>query len=215
VPRDLQLFWKRLRKFYPARYLACGEYGERLGRPHYHAIVFGVRFEDLQPWRKSSAGFQLYRSRILELLWPHGSCEVGDVTFESAAYVARYAMKKQKGRGATKLREIVDVTTGEIFTREHEFLRMSLKPGIAAEWYEKFASDVYPDGVVVSRGGVVRKAPKFYDRRFKVENPDEYERLVARRLEAADKHFDDNSPARLRVREIVDAAKLALKQRSL
>lgn len=43
--RALQLFFKRLRKRLPDReikYYACGEYGEKTGRPHYHAIIFGI-----------------------------------------------------------------------------------------------------------------------------------------------------------------------------
>jgi hypothetical protein len=47
VKRDLQLFFKRLRKAYPdvkLRYFACGKYGEQFARPHYHVILFGKSF---------------------------------------------------------------------------------------------------------------------------------------------------------------------------
>lgn len=43
VKRDLQLFFKRLRKRFPdvlIRYYAISEYGAERGRPHYHAILF-------------------------------------------------------------------------------------------------------------------------------------------------------------------------------
>ncbi len=45
VPKDLQDFLKRLRKNtkYTFRYLACGEYGDDKGRPHYHLIIFADR----------------------------------------------------------------------------------------------------------------------------------------------------------------------------
>lgn len=215
VPRDLQLFLKRLRRVQPFRFLGCGEYGETYSRPHYHLLLFGFPCMDRYPWRKSAAGFQLYRSPGLEQVWSLGSVEVGEVSLESAAYCARYAMKKQTGKDAGRVREIVDVTTGEIITRAHEFLRMSLKPGIAAKWYERYWCDVYPEGQVVLRGGVKRKAPRYYDKLFKAQDPEAFEELVRQRVRLADEHFDDNSPARLRVKEIVEAAKLSLKKRSL
>lgn len=215
VPRDLQLFLKRLRHVQPFRFIGCGEYGDVYGRPHYHLLLFNFPCADRRAWRKSSGGFQLYRSDALEQVWGLGHCEIGDVSFESAAYVARYAMKKQTGKDAGKVREIVNVDTGELYTREHEFLRMSLRPGIGSVWYDKFWRDVYPRGYVVSRGGVVRRAPKFYDKKFASMDLDEYNKLVARRLLAADEHFDDNSPDRLHVKEIVSKAKLALKERLL
>lgn len=213
VPRDLQLFLKRLRKVQPFRFFGCGEYGERYSRPHYHLLLFGFPCMDRYPWRKSETGFQLYRSPALECVWTLGSVEVGDVSFESAAYCARYAMKKMIGKDATKLREICDVTTGEIIKREHEFARMSLKPGIGARWYEKFWKDVYPRGYVV-RNGHKAKPPKYYDLKFKLQSPEDYAILAEARAKAADKQFDDNSPARLRVKEIVEKAKVAFLKRS-
>ena len=91
-----QKFIKRLRKRLwryeddlKVRFFMCGEYGEQFSRPHYHAIIFGYDFPDKVFWSRNN-GYPLYRSRMLEELWPFGYCTVGDVTFESAAYVARY-----------------------------------------------------------------------------------------------------------------------------
>ena len=55
--RDVQLFFKRLRKDFPnsrIRYLLSGEYGSKTSRPHYHAIIFGLSlsdFPDIRPIR--------------------------------------------------------------------------------------------------------------------------------------------------------------------
>lgn len=98
-----QLFMKRFRKaIAPAkiRFYMCGEYGEDLGRPHFHACIFGFDFPDRKLWRKSGAKSNLYRSAMLEQLWTFGYSSVGDVNFESAAYVARYIMKKISGEAA-------------------------------------------------------------------------------------------------------------------
>lgn len=210
VPRDFQLFLKRLRRVQPFRFFGCGEYGDVYGRPHYHVLLFGFDCVDRVRWRISGSGSQSFRSDVIEREWGHGHCEVGDVTFESAAYVARYAMKKLND--GSKVREIIDVSSGEIFTREHEFLRMSLKPGIGASWYEKFWREVYPEGTIRARGAF-RKSPKYYDGKFKLQFPGEYDKLVMERLKKYD--FEDNSPERLRVKEIVEKAKVKFLKRSL
>lgn len=100
--RDFQLFMKRLRKRFGdnIRFYMCGEYGEKVGRPHFHACLFGHDFDDKKLWSTTPAKSKLYRSESLEELWPNGFSSVGDVTFESAAYVARYITKKITGEAA-------------------------------------------------------------------------------------------------------------------
>ena len=123
--RDITLFLKRLRKRYGKgiRYYQCGEYGELLSRPHHHAILFNHDFEDKQLW-SVRGGVRLYRSASLEQLWPYGYSTIGDVTFESAAYVARYVVKKITGE-----RE------GEHYRgKMPEFATMSRRPGIGRGW---------------------------------------------------------------------------------
>jgi len=104
VYRHFQLFMKRLRKRFPEkniRFYMCGEYGENFGRAHFHACIFGLDFPDKKPWKKRKPGSPtLYRSKILEELWTYGFSSVGTVTFESAAYVARYITKKITGEAA-------------------------------------------------------------------------------------------------------------------
>lgn len=213
--RHFQLFMKRLRKDFPrVRFYMCGEYGETYHRPHYHACLFGIRFLDLKPWRKSSAGFQLYRSDRLEALWGKGNVEVGDVTFESAAYVARYVMKKITGPDAEKHYEAVDPVTGEIYSRIPEFTRMSLKPGIGATWYDKYKAEVFPLDRVVVRG-VECRPPRYYTNRMDAADPKmssvvEYQRYIkALALEA------DNSEDRLKVKEVVCRARIKNLNRSI
>jgi len=138
VKRDLQLFFKRLRKSLPEkkiRYFACGEYGDRNGRPHYHVCLFNHNFRDRYLYTVRD-GVALYRSESLERLWPAGFSTIGDVTFESAAYVARYTMKKFKGDEDEKKKhyEICDSETGEIHDLLPEFAIMSRRPGIGSGW---------------------------------------------------------------------------------
>ena len=155
---DLQKFWKRLRKaIYPAklRYFACGEYGSKLNRPHYHAIIFNYRPED-QKLFTLRGGSKIYISDTIKKCWPYGFHTIGDVTFESAAYVARYILKKVNGSGSGLHYE------GLV----PEFIVMSRRPGIAREWFEKFNGDVYPNDYIVIRDNIKCRPPKYYDKLY-------------------------------------------------
>jgi len=215
--RDFQLFVKRLRKRYPGRrirYYMAGEYGENFGRPHWHACIFGLDFDDKKLWKRTSANSLLYRSENLELLWPFGYSSIGDVTFESAAYVARYIMKKVTGKNAAEHYQEIDPDTGEITNRTPEFTKMSLKPGIGYEWYKQYTSDVYPHDYVVVRGKKV-KPPKYYDKKYKIDNPYEFDELLYIREKSAKLNYADNTPERLLVKEQVTKAKLQKLKRNL
>ena len=77
------------------RFYMCGEYGERTARPHYHACIFGCDFADREYYKTTAAGYKLYTSETLAEIWQLGHATIGDVTFQSAAYVARYIMQKR------------------------------------------------------------------------------------------------------------------------
>ena len=88
---ELQKFFKRLRKALGERvikYYACGEYGEESGRPHYHAIIFGV---------------SLLERDIIQESWKFGFIQCGTVTYDSCRYVAQYVDKKYNGDTAKKV----------------------------------------------------------------------------------------------------------------
>jgi len=217
--KDFQLFLKRLRKALASRgltvrYYMAGEYGELHARPHFHACIFGYDFPDKKLWKRTASGSMLYRSQELETLWPFGHSTVGDVTFESAAYVARYIMKKQTGKEAHKHYQFTSLDTGEIVQMQSEYNKMSLKPGIGAEWYKKYRSDVYPHDYVVVRGKKVRP-PKFYDKKYKTDFPYEYDELLYKREQRAKLNLEDNTWERLAVKEQVTQAKLQKLKRTL
>lgn len=188
--RDFQLFMKRLRKRYGEgiRYYYAGEYGSTFGRPHYHALIFGLTFDsDKYLWEVSSSGFQLFRSPSLESLWSVngksiGYSSVADLTFESAAYVARYCMSKASGDEALSRYAVVDEVTGELLgERLPEFNNMSTNGGIGKSWFSEFSSSVFPNDEVIVKGkpsGV----PKYYSRLFEKLYPEEMEVIKEARL---------------------------------
>lgn len=112
VKSDYQLFVKRLRKSVfprPVRYFLAGEYGELSGRPHFHLAIFGLD--------SFTAGGVDGQAGFVKASWPHGFTRVGELTWESAQYIAGYLTKKVNG----------DIERGV-----KEFSRMSLRPGIGA-----------------------------------------------------------------------------------
>lgn len=95
IKKDYQLFLKRLRKkIYPKKikYFACGEYGSKGKRPHYHLIIFGYRPPDLEFFFNSGRD-KIYKSKELQALWSLGFVVVGDVSLNSTKYCAKYLQK--------------------------------------------------------------------------------------------------------------------------
>lgn len=208
--RHFQLFMKRLRKRSgrKLRFYMCGEYGENFERPHYHALIFGFDFPDKSFWSSTPAGSKVYRSAMLEELWPFGFSLIGDVTFQSAAYVSRYIMKKITGDPADVHYRTVDLSTGELVQLKPEYNRMSLRGGIGKSWFDKFSSDVYPhDHVIVN--GHPTKPPRYYDRQLAKSDPEAFEEIAFKRELDARSRSADNTDARLLVREQVVKARLS------
>jgi DNA-binding winged helix-turn-helix (wHTH) protein len=220
--RDLQLFLKRLRKAIAPiriRFFACAEYGDENGRPHYHLIIFGWNPPDRQLWRKTPAGFLVYRSHLLEKVWPFGHVEIGEVTTQSAGYVARYALKKVTGSAAREHYTRVHAITGEILRVRPEFIVMSTRPGIGYKFTEDFERDAFPKDFVVVDGRK-RPVPAYHFRKFK-QKEDSNQLLTAsdviksKRKRRALAHSANNTPERLSVREEVLGRRAAQLKRSI
>lgn len=208
-PRDYSLS-KRGRKvcFNPlhrVRYFHCGEYGDFNGRPHYHAVIFGHDFKgDSTHLQTTSHGDHLWTSNALSKAWPKGIHAVGNLTFESAAYVARYIMKKVTG----------DLAEDYYGGREPEYTTMSRRPGIGADWINKNLGDVYPSDEVIIRGKSCRP-PKYYDQVLEQRDPELHERIKEQRIAAAKTHGEDQTYERLAVKETVIKARMREFQRDI
>lgn len=210
VKRDLQLFMKRLRNARGSgvRFYACGEYGDVNRRPHYHAILFGVAFTDMVHQSTTKGGHKLYTSAELSRYWVDGFHTIGDVNFDTAAYVARYVMKKVTGPLAANHYDVVD-GDGVVFRRLPEFTNMSRRPGIGSGWYKRYGAETYAHDNVVVNGKKVRP-PRFYDGMLELTDPTRLLELKKERKLRAALHRADNMVDRRRVRERV--TELTLKQ---
>lgn len=216
LPKDYSLDTMAIPKFIRAlrkrgvkcRYFACGEYGETKRRPHYHIILFGYDFPDKTLFKEKN-GTKLYRSNLLEQIWDQGYSTIGAVTFESAAYVARYVVKKHKkdSRDESEINlynSVIDKETGEIFPIEPEFCRMSRRPGIGKTWLEKYGKDTDKDFITIN--GKIMSLPKYYDMLLEQKNPEDMLKRKARRVRAAEAKADDNTLDRRLAKEKVKTA---------
>lgn len=156
------------------RFYCCGEYGEKKGRPHYHAIIFGFDFPDKQLWSKKK-GQLLYISKFLQDAWFFGWHTIGQVTMESCQYVAQYVLKKFTSKDDRKVKE-------HYGDREPEFHHMSRMPGIGAEFFNDFWNDMYPKDKFTFKGKQLRP-PSYFDYLLKKNHPELYEQVKEARKE--------------------------------
>nr|QJB20244.1 MAG: replication initiator protein [Microvirus sp.] len=221
--RDWQLFMKRLKKRSGGRsirFFHCGEYGETTNRPHYHAILFDYDFSDRKFLKMSETDMPIDTSQKLDDAWQLGDCYIGSVTFESAAYCARYVMKKLTGQRKS-----------EYGSLEPEYATQSRKPGIGKPWLNKWKCDTFPNDFIVINGQKQR-VPTYYDDLLKQQQTDigywtedktgyplwmpyksisdrtELERIKDARTRNANKHSENNTPERLAVREELQLLRL-------
>lgn len=218
--RDFQLFQKRLlvhmdrkHNHHGIRFYMCGEYGEQFGRPHYHSITFNCHFPDQRAWKREREN-TLYTSETLTGLWGNGHASIGSVTFQSAAYVSRYIMKKVTGDLAADHYEWMDPETGEFHQRRPEFTQMSRRPGIGGAWFDKFKDDVFPNDFVLLNGKKLTP-PRFYTNQYEILYPEEVALIKADRRKRGLLRASDNTPARLRVKAEVRDARLKQLKRTI
>lgn len=240
--KDFQKFMKRLRKHfnYPRlKYFHCGEYGTeckncgkskpvcersecnnfqaQLGRPHYHAILYGVKWDDLTEFKRTKAGELIYRSATLENLWKKGHCSIGNLTFESCAYVARYVMKKINGQQAENhYKKILDVNsqTGEIYSVDltPEYITMSRNPAIAKEYFEDYMKEIVAtDSLLLQRKGKAYpvRPPRYFSKRLEKKDPTALEHIKTERLRKRQRLKKEFTEERALIKETIKKLKMS------
>lgn len=157
---DLSNYIKKIHKTSrdKLRVFASGEYGEITNRPHYHAIIYGAS--------------QLQASR-LEEAWTKGHVRIDQATPANIAYTAGYCSKKIGYRRYTH--ERVDPTTGEVYTWQPPFIKMSRNPGIGAnakKYFEKARLYAVKDGHKMP-------VPRYYKKHYRdnIATPEDMEKL--------------------------------------
>lgn len=207
VKEHFQLFMKRIRKKYGEgiRFFGCGEYGTLTRRPHYHICLFGHEFDDKKVYSGRGAD-TLYTSEQLNTLWGYGDCKIGAVSFKSIAYVARYICEKKLGKESAFYQEEGILP---------EFVRMSLKPGLGARWFERYGSDVFPHDYMVVNGHKC-VPPRYFSLLLERTQPALFAEIKARRLKDAESKTEEYFLfRRLRAKHAVKRAQLTFSKRKI
>lgn len=171
IYEDFQNFMKRLRytenrdKYNPITYMVTGEYGDENKRPHWHALIFNYRPEDATKLYTTDRGDTLFTSKTLETLWPHGKHDFGEITMDSAGYVARYAAKK--------------LVHGKDQDHDyHPIHKTSSRRAIGRSWIEKNFKHVFAMGCITLQDGQKLKIPRYYLDWCKKHEPETYRKYV-------------------------------------
>lgn len=179
--RDVQLFIKRLRKAFPGdniRYYVAGEYGETTDRAHYHAIIYGLHVNDLQPFGRSETGNQYYISECISKIWNLGFVSIEPANEYTFKYVASYVTKK------------LGIHPNEAYEERGlvpPFSLQSLKPGIGYQYLEDHKELIYErDNIVLGNenGSYIFNPPRYFYKKFWKE--DDLEVRSGRRRAFAD-----------------------------
>lgn len=188
VKDHLQKFIKRARKRYGVglKYYAVGEYGDKLGRPHYHIALMGKMFDRTEIVRAHKDPTRIvYRSDELDRprpgheeqpLWPYGFSSCGTLNEKTASYISSYITKKVVGDQAAEYYQ----------GKTPEFALMSRGGrsgrGLAATWFDQYYTDVYPKDYIHVGNRTVRP-PKYYDHLYDQIDPDRLKLIKASRAE--------------------------------
>ncbi len=208
-----QAFIKALRRrSRPFKYFLCGEYGGETLRPHYHYCIMGEDFHsDKTHYTTTKRGDSLYTSARVNAAWPHGTHNmIGQLTQQSACYVASYVNKKQRGPSAETFYRTLFIDeakgTAEIHQLKPEFATMSRRPGLGTSWFDKYHADVYPSDQVIING-IPHRPPAFYDTLLERTNPKLHHHIKSERKRTGNKHLEDQTQERLAIREMCALAK--------
>lgn len=189
-PEHMKKFMKDLRRYYEyhynhtnIRFFGCGEYGDKFKRPHFHLIIFNlpIKQENIRPKKNTRDGNTLYECDEIEKIWGRGKIVIAHVNWSTCAYVARYVTKKMTGE-----------ISGDYYASKGqtpEFVRMSRKPGIGRKYYEENKKKIYQNDEIIMKTvkgkvGAI-KPPKYYDKIYDIDYPEDMEKLKERRKKAA------------------------------
>lgn len=169
---EIVKFFKRLRKKIgvPIRYFYCGEKGDKSGRAHYHAIIFGYDFPDKVVHGRTAKGSIIYKSSTLSDCWHFGLSSIGEVEPGSACYVAQYSDKKK--------------LSGE---DDGSFIGMSRMPGLGCDkfnlrWFQS-------DTIYCALGEAT--IPRFFHKLLEGLAPEYYEHWKKARKDRASQKIGD------------------------
>lgn len=183
VREDFQKFMKRLRKHARTKgikYYACGEYGDKTERPHYHAIIFNLP----RPFEK-----------YIDKAWQYGHVHIGTVTEESIFYTTKYALK-----GIKRQRPEYHDELG----REPQFQLMS--NGLGIDYMKTTIVDYLTRSgskLITLPGGMKKKLPRYYLDKMQMDDTEKMLWRAAANAEVA-AHITDTEITDKQRKELIE-----------
>lgn len=172
--RDLQLFFKRLRKKLDGRkikYFACGEYGDTFGRKHYHCLIYGLSVNEGR--------------LIIPDVWPFGRISCDRVNSNRIAYVAGYVQKK--------------LYRDKDFKREHADLLppfQLISKGLGVDFMNDNSKQLIQNLYVKDVTGKSYALPRYYKRKLEIPTERLHSLSVDSKIELMHSHgisdFDES-----------------------
>jgi len=144
-------FIREVRRDWKIKYYACGEYGERTARPHYHAIIFGI-----------NPGETDYVLRQ----WRRGMIKLGSVTKDSCRYVAQYIDKKWNGKKAVE----------EYVKKELQPPFQLQSKGLGLKWLEDNIDEITYNDYQIRYNGHDVGLPRYFVKKIKQGGEEEAKR---------------------------------------
>lgn len=169
---DFQKFNKRFRinlmrsgLNVPYKFIACGEYGDKLSRPHYHVIMLGIT--------KSIA------DEFVPLSWNHiknGISDVGSLARGGLNYVLKYCTKTSLGKDAKKLYDDNGV--------ERPFICHS--KSLELDYFERHLQEIEDDNFSLRHKGKLVVLPNYYRKKYDVHNHFDKSAMLVQKRRVAD-----------------------------
>lgn len=153
IPADVMGFINRLRQRKEIRqdgnprYFAVGEYGDHSWRPHYHLALFGVPPE---------------HEDVFQSVWSRGFSYVGEITRQSAGYIAGYTTKKMTTYQDPRLIDLGLVP---------EFTRMSKFPPLGAGGFKNILDNLMTrvGSIAIQEHGDVPSSYRFDGKTYPID----------------------------------------------
>lgn len=198
--RDLQNWIKKIRDNHPdknIRYMAAREYGSTSLRPHYHLIIFGLPLDQelFVKVGNNTNGDPLWTTPQLDnmeskdcwsvrrplgdrsaKMYRAGNVMIGEVTFQSISYVARYTIKKANKEYKSDWWYKAQGLDVEAISQSQD---------LGKWYYELHKHEIYNRDLVpvLGKNGNFSRPPRSFDRLYKREFPKQYEEVIQRRKE--------------------------------
>lgn len=161
------------------RYFACGEYGDKTMRPHYHFCAYDFKIPDLRFFKQTKTG-PYFISQALADCWQHGHVITCPLDWASAQYVSGYVTKKMNvHEGVRLISPANEDEEAEYYTIQRAFQ----SKGLGLRWYQEHQKEVWDLDACLYSNKYLTKVPRYYFKQLQDTDPERAEEVLIKRYE--------------------------------